>query len=265
MAGTRGLPKGEGAFPFPRSFLLVAFFALNLSACGIQGSVTTFSPPSFVFNSPNTLSLGHNLDNNDTTATSGVISGFKGYEIYYRAYYLQSDADAARALVETAASDQTKTPEYCNSLLTQNGFSRVFDAAGNDGPDGIRPLFSIPSYGLTAGDADPYVIYLDASSSSTGNWYFTRSTAPGASQSVITRSTSTPNPNSQVSFESYYSASTTSTGDYFGQSDANASQLMYFVFFAEAYGVDTNSGSFTNIYSKPACLYQSVPYTLPNN
>jgi hypothetical protein len=221
---------------------------LSLTTCGIE-TITIFSPPSFTQTGANQITLVHNTANGD--------SSFSGYEIYYRAFDDQAAADSARGKIETAASLITATPEYCNSLLASLGFTRMYDANGNDGIAGTRPLFVI-----TAADratAVQFDLILDASSSGSppsATWYYTRKDSP-TNQIRVTRSISTLG--QPVSFEGSYSPGS----DYSGAGAASG-QGIYFVFFAVAYGLNVSSSAFANSYSLPASLYQSaLVYYIP--
>jgi hypothetical protein len=229
--------------------LSAAIVSISLTTCGIE-TITIFNAPGFASPSQNQLTLTHDPSNNSAS--------FSGYEIYYRAFDTQDAADLARTTIERAAALVTATPENCISLLASTGFTRMYDVLGEDGQGGIRPLFA-----LTAGDQaiSPPVhfdLILDFSSSANppyANWFFTKSSAPNT-QIQVTRSVSVPG--ATVSFETSYS----SGADYTGAGSVSG-QDIYFVFFAVAYGVDVSSTSFSNTYSLPASINQSLIYRIP--
>ena len=110
--------------------------------------------PGFISPSTNLLQLTHNTANSAST--------LKGYEVYYRAFDGAggpSAADTARQAIEAAIGAQNATPETCLSLMQSLGFTRIFDGDGNDGPNGIRPLFEMPTTSLST--ALQYNIFLD--------------------------------------------------------------------------------------------------------
>jgi len=239
---------------------------LSLTTCGIE-TVTTLQPPLFTNPSNNLLSLTHNTSNSDSNS-------LKGYEIYYRAFQTQTNADAARTAIEQATATTTSSPETVLALMVSSGFTRMYDANGYDGANGTRPLFYVSASEITT--AVTYQLYLDSSSSSSPNvtltlsggssplystgfssWYFTRSVAiPTTWHVSISRSISTSG--SPMSFESMYAPTDV---DYNGPGQGGGSSL-YFVFFAVAYGLDTSSGSFSFLYSFPTSLYTSIQYIL---
>ncbi len=239
---------------------------VSLTTCGIE-TVATLQPPIFTSTGAASLSLIHNTANSDSTSC-------KGYDIYYRAYATQANADSARQAVEQATAASTASPETVLALLQTSGFTRIFDANGLDGANGTRPLFYVSASEIAT--AVTYQIQLDSTPSSSPNstatlsgsnsplfasgfssWYFTRSVAIPTTRHVsISRSISTSN--SPVSFESNYSPT---DADYNGSGQA-ANSTLYFVFFAVVYGLDTSSGSFSFLYSFPTSLFTSVPYTL---
>jgi hypothetical protein len=243
---------------------------LSLTTCGIE-TVTTLQPPLFTNPSNNLLSLTHNTSNSDSNS-------LKGYEIYYRAFQTQTNADAARTAIEQATATTTSSPETVLALMVSSGFTRMYDANGYDGANGTRPLFAVASSEITT--AVTYQLILDStippsfdvtlsgspapSSSVVSYWYYTRSPSysnlTSASKVAVSRSISTPS--SPVSFESTYSPTDV---DYNGTTGEGPSSPFFYVFFAVAYGLDTSSGSFSFLYSFPTSLYTSIAYTLPSN
>lgn len=250
--------------------LVLGIFGLaatvSLTTCGIE-TVATLQPPFFTSTGNNLISLTHNTSNSDSNSC-------KGYDIYYRAYATQANAETALQAIETATAASTASPETVLALLQSSGFTRIFDANGSEGANGTRPLFYVSASEITT--AVTYQIYLDSTSSSSPNstvtlsgsnsplfasgfssWYFTRSVAiPTTWHVSISRSISTSS--SPVSFESNYSPT---DGDYVGTGQA-ANSTLYFVFFAVAYGLDTSSGSFSFLYSFPTSLFTSISYIL---
>lgn len=225
---------------------MYGFVAIALGGCGLE-TITIYSAPTFVKYGYVNLTLTHNLSNNDT--------GFRGYDIYYRAYDKQADADAALLTIENAADLVSATPESCLNLLQSSGFTRIYDANGFDGVNGIRPVFYVGASELSSSVV--YNLYLDTSASS-ANWYYVRTpNVASAPSSALSRSTSISG--SPVSFETAFSHN---DADYSGSGAASHSTI-YFVFFAVGYGVSANANSFSNVYSLPGSLRGSLAYTLP--
>jgi len=253
MAGTRGGEPGSRRLAQLLASLFAAASILALNTCGIDTPVTIFSPPSFSLPSPNELVLIHNTANNSA-------GGFSGYEIYYQAFDTDAAASNAEQYVEAATALVSATPEYCNNVLMSHGYTRICDAAGNDGVGGLRPLFRVSTAEQTAGTAVEFDLFLDSTSTSTtppnATWYYTKSTSP-TTQVQVTRSISSPGV-SPVSFEDSYS----NGNDYKGAGSAARSPI-YFVFFAVAFGMDVSSSSFAYNYSLPASFYQRVNYIVP--
>ncbi len=273
MAATRGGATGGRAARRALHLAQLLFFAslsLCLTTCGIQTTTSFFQPPQFVSPSPNLIQLTHNTANN----VGGAL--LKGYEVYYRAFDTLATAESARSAIEQATVSLNATPETCLNLMQSSGFSRIFDADGNDGPNGIRPLFTVTTENLNT--ALQYNIILDfgtlpstavnsnnilaPNNTTVPYWYYYQTVATNPHY-AITRSISTQS--IPVSFESGYNANTTpSSYDYTGNGSGIGSTL-YFVFFAVAYGIDTSgAATFNPIYSLPASLYiPALPYTLP--
>lgn len=224
--------------------------AISLSTCGIQSTESVF--PSPAFSSPNNFAV---------TLTSIPASNLFGYYVYYRVFDDQATADKARQAIENFdGQTTTQTPANCVANLQTALFVRICDETGYD--NASSPLFSVP----TGSSSFVYNIYLDAGSGPTTtytgssyNWYYTRSDAL-ATQIPITRNLyqNGVQPTTPKSFEEVYNVG---DPDYAGAGTQVGSQV-YFVFFAVAYGVDMTSGNYTSIYSFPASLYVSLPYTI---
>lgn len=243
---------------------LVALAALVastvLTTCGIE-TVTTFSQPIFTYSGANNILLTHNPANSDPS--------LKGYEIYYRVFDAQDKATKALTDVQNFVMSLTATPETCISFLGESGFTRIFDADGNDGAKGLRPLFS------TADSISGISIILDAqgnlpsavvnsdlqpvqNNATVPYWYYTVGSASTV-EIGLTRSISQL-ANAPKSFESSYSPT---DQDYAGAGSVSNSTV-YLVFFAVAYGLDTSSATaFTPQYSLPTSLYTTFTYQLP--
>ena len=233
-AATRGgSPKGRAVRRALPLLQLLFFAALSpfLTTCGIE-TVTTLQPPGFISPSTNLLQLTHNTANSAST-----LKGYRFTTTGIRwSWWNLKPPDTARQAIEAAIGRQNATPETCLSLMQSLGFTRIFDGDGNDGPNGIRPLFEMPTTSLST--ALQYNIFLDTtppassvSSAATdlvngpsmaGNpvpywqtvpyWYFYLGTS--TTHYGITRSISTVS--APVSFESTYAANSTTTGDYTG-------------------------------------------------
>jgi hypothetical protein len=251
--------KGEGGSPFLHLALCLAALVISclwLGGCGLE-TVSVLSQPGFSSPSSTQLIVTHNLVNN--------LNNFRGYEIYYRGYYDQASAQSARNQIENATGQLSATPESMLSTLVSQGFTRIFDSNGNDGNNGIRPIFEVTTAEQTASTALEFDIYLVLQNAQTPpqytNWYYIKST-DSSTQNQITRSLSTPGPSTTVSFQSSYSPGVDFTGSSLG-AGASSGQTIYFVFFAVTYGVAVNSASFSASYSLPVSLYKEIPYTLP--
>ena len=222
----------------------------------------------------------------------------KGYQIYYRVFDTQTAADASRTAIETAISSSTATPESSLASLQSAGYVTIAAADGGLGPSGTSPLFMVSSSEL--GNLVTYTIYLNEqganssayistyvwdgttgaisvndfsqTSTSYAYWYFNR-TFPQATPSPSTFSPQLVNiainrtqgptlssHNNPVSFET--GGYSSGDPDYAG-AGAGSGNTIWFVFFALAYGVDTSSASFGNLYSQPMSLYISIPYKIP--
>ncbi len=272
--------------------LLSIVSSIILSTCGLE-SVNMLYQPGFYSNAGQII-LTHNTAN-------GTSSGLKGYQIYYRVFdgpLASTAADPSRQAIETAISSSTATPESSLAALQSAGYVPIAAADGGLGPNGTSPLFMVSSSEL--GNPVQYTLYLNEQSAvstsaistyvwdgTTGGtisvndfsltstnyayWYFNR-TFPQATPSPSTfkpqlvniaiNRTQSPTLSSQskpVSFESSYSSG---DPDYAG-AGAGSGNTIWFVFFALAYGVDTSSASFGNLYSQPVSLYVSMQYKIP--
>ncbi len=284
--------RGIGEGPVRRRVLPMALLSvvssIILSTCGLE-SVNVLYQPGFYEYSANSIILTHNTANGSNT-------GLKGYQIYYRVFDTQTAADTSRQAIEAAIQLSTATPESSLSSLQSAGYTTIAAADGGLGPKGTSPLFIVSSNELS--NPVQYTLYLNEqsasstsaistyvwdgtatgtisssdfsptyNSSSTAYWYFNRTFPQG------TPSTSTFSPQleniainrslsslgSPVSFESSYASG---AQDYAG-SGAGSGNTIWFVFFALAYGVDTSSASFGNLYSLPISLYVSMQYKIP--
>jgi hypothetical protein len=140
---------------------------------------------------------------------------------------------------------------------------RICDKTGYD--NSSSPLFSVTPSEIINSISVVYNVYLDTGSgpiynNSDHNWYYTRS-SNSAFLVPITRNLylNGNEPNNPKSFEQVYNAG---DPDYAGAGTQVGSLPIFFVFFAVAYGVDTVSGNYTSIYSFPATLGFSLPYTI---
>jgi hypothetical protein len=202
-----------------------------------------YSSPGFVLGG-NIITLTHNTAN-----TAGNF--FLGYDLYYRAYSTESDAQTARQTIESASSATTSTPESVLAQLISAGFKKVYLASNP----------TVPPTPLLAG-ATTYTIQFP-NASSTVNWYYTTNltadTNDVTQQIQIVRGIGA----SGESFNYQYASGDL---DYASTTMAVTSGMqVHLVFFAIAYGFDvTNMAS---IYSYPASLYQEVGgtygYALP--
>jgi hypothetical protein len=241
--GRRG-EDGPRADPSSGCFLdlalfLVVGFSFFFNGCGLE-TVTYYSPPSFSYGS-NILTLTHNSANS---------SAFLGYDIYYRAYYSQSEADTARQNIENLTSSVSSTPESVLTQMTSTGFKRIYLAS--------NPLTApIPLLPVASGTAPTYTFQMPNNTQST-NWYFTVSTdtsnAPTETEIVRGLGISTNN-----SFNYQYAVGDIDYGSTTGAVTSNGLvNSVSLVFFAVAYGYDFTK--LTSVYSFPQSLYVSVQY-----
>ena len=260
MVGFGLRSKGEGA----RRLLVAAFLALgsslSLCTCGIQSTIEYFDPPSLSTTpQPGYFILYHNTQNN--------LSGFAGYDLYYKAFDSLSNANTALANLQTLASSTTSQTPYTvlntltatSSATTQlnSGYVRVFNGKGQDGdPDtGQRPFFDVsqgtywtiyqPNSGQGPSAGDQTFLYK--------NWYFTVGT--DMAQIPIMRYVTSPPGLS--SFEEPFAST---DPDYY-YSGTGVSTTTYFVFFAVAYGTFFSSTNISTGLSFPAVLPGVITYT----
>lgn len=219
------------------SLALWALFSipsLCLAGCGLE-TVTYYSPPSFSYGS-NILTLTHNASNS---------IAFLGYDIYYRAYISQTEADTARQTIEISTGSTSSTPESVLNLMTTNGFKKIYLAS--------NPLTApTPLLPVTSGTTPSFTILMPRDSQST-NWYYTVSTDSSNNPTQIVRGI---NLSANNSFNYQYAVNDLDYGSTSGS--VTAGGTVNFVFFAVAYGY--NFTTLTSIYSFPQSLYSSVPY-----
>jgi hypothetical protein len=213
------------------------FFISALTACGLEEDVTYYSPPDFAY-AGNIVTLRHNSSNDDES--------FRGYDIYYRAFYSEAEANTARSSIESATNSTSSTPESVLSLLTSNGFKKVFLAAQPDATP-------IP---LLEEGPKTFYFYLSNDSPST-NWYF--STSQNPSHIEIVRGTGNGD-----SFNEPYRVGDIDYGS--SKDSVDPGETVFIDAFAIAYGYDLANMKTT--YSFPASLYQPIGgnsgYDLPN-
>jgi hypothetical protein len=224
-------------------FLALAFPLLTLVGCGLEGDTTYYASPTFTDNS-GSLTLTHSSSNSSYPT-------FLGYDIYYRAYSNQIDADAARTTIENAANLATSTPESVLSQMTNLNFKKIYLASAPSLSP--TPLFNFSSGG-NANGATTITIQL-LNTSSTTNWYF------------ITNVNSTPVQIVRCVGGNYNSFNYTYAPgdiDYASNTAVGPNGTLYIVAFAVAYGFDISTMATT--YSFPTSLFREVwgGYLLPN-
>jgi hypothetical protein len=206
---------------------LVLFCILAVSSCGLEEDVTYYSPPEFAY-AGNIITLRHNSGNDDVS--------FLGYDIYYRAFFSEAEADTARSTIESATNSTSSTPESVLSMLTSNGFKKVYLAAESN----VTPMPLL--------EEGPKTFYFSLSNDSKStNWYY--STNQNSAHIEIARGTG-----NGESFNEPYSVGDIDYGSSKGNVDSG--DTVYIDAFAIAYGYDLTT--LVSTYSFPASLYQPI-------
>ncbi len=230
MRGQRGkvafFSQRTGAF-------FVALALLLLFSCGLPTSDYLYPPADFLSPSSNIVRLIHDTSNIDIAAL------FKGYEIYYRVFDSETDANSSY--------------NYLYNNLTSSNISTVASSKGyyvlvkyNDSSASLIPV------------SDNSYDYFDLNLNASSRWTITSevgSTTTTLSSVFRDKDDSTTTTSSDADF--YVSGQYSSDDhDYEGDGVSSGSSV-YIVFFAVSYGV---SSSLNDFYSEPIVL-EPITYT----
>ena len=224
-------------------FLCAAAFSATLTACGLPTNIYLY-PPGFSA-SANQLSITNNPNNYDVGESTN--QSFKGYEIYYRAY---SDSATATAMATTLAikvSTYTDNPVGFMSYANTAGFFRIKLLEGDGTPVDTTPLISISA--AKAQSEDLYYLNLEPNS----DWL----ESDGTTNHPVCRSMSNLTRSGFYKKANYLSSS--NDEDFVGN---DSPSIVYFVFFAVAYGNDPTS-PWESVYSIPVVLSGGVVSYVP--
>ncbi len=230
MRGQRGkvafFSQRTGAF-------FVALALLLLFSCGLPTSDYLYPPADFLSPSSNIVRLIHDTSNIDIAAL------FKGYEIYYRVFDSETDANSSY--------------NYLYNNLTSSNISTVASSKGYyvlvKYNDSSAPLIPV---------SDNSYDYFDLNLNASSRWTITSevgSTTTTLSSVFRDKDDSTTTTSSDADF--YVSGQYSSDDhDYEGDGVSSGSSV-YIVFFAVSCGV---SSSLNDFYSEPIVL-EPITYT----
>jgi len=230
MRGQRGkvafFSQRTGAF-------FVALALLLLFSCGLPTSDYLYPPADFLSPSSNIVRLIHDTSNIDIAAL------FKGYEIYYRVFDSETDANSSY--------------NYLYNNLTSSNISTVASSKGYyvlvKYNDSSAPLIPV---------SDNSYDYFDLNLNASSRWTITSevgSTTTTLSSVFRDKDDSTTTTSSDADF---YGCGQYSSDDHDYEGDGVSSgSSVYIVFFAVSYGV---SSSLNDFYSEPIVL-EPITYT----
>lgn len=217
--------RGKVAFFFRRtSAFFVALALLLLFSCGLPTSDYLYPPADFSASGNNPVRLEH-----DTRNIDEVGELFKGYDIYYRIFDSKDDAD--------------KSYSDLNNNLTSGDIAQIESTEGYyvlvKDNDSSVPLIPVS-------DNTHNFFYLNLYSEKT--WTIT---AINPDESETTLFSILRNKSDTATAE-FYSSNDYSSNDHDYEGDGiSASESVYIVFFAVAYGI---SSSLSELYSDPRVL-----------
>jgi hypothetical protein len=230
--------RGKVAFFSQRgsALLVVTAVALLLFSCGLPTSDYLYPPAHFLSPSSNIVRLIHDTSNIDY---SDIAALFKGYEIYYRVFDSETDANISY--------------NYLYNNLTSSNISTVASSKGYyvlvKYNDSSAPLIPV---------SDNSYDYFDLNLNASSRWTITTevgSTTTTLSSVFRDKDDSTTTTSSDADF--YVSGQYSSDDhDYEGDGVSSGSSV-YIVFFAVSYGV---SSSLNDFYSEPIVL-EPITYT----
>jgi hypothetical protein len=228
---------------------LGATFCFLLSACGLPTYIYLYPPTDF-FNTGSSgstlLELDHNAQNYDSS--EGSNQSFRGYEIYYRVFDTTSAATSAVSTLSSQASAYYKDPDSFMTWANGASYVRLRNVTTN-----LSPLISLTA-SAAASDQAYYVNLDDLMATVSGSWTLYNVTdADTSSAHVVLRRNISEALRSDFQTAANYH---TNDEDYTGSSNPS---MVYFVFFAVAYGWDDSN--FTEVYSVPAIISNYVSYT----
>ena len=219
--------NGPGFSLFLYSLLAVTI-AITAS-CGLGYVPYLYPPADFSASGGSQLSLVHDVDNYDPSETT---QSFKGYEIYYKAFDSEANAESLAGSIYDLEEDSTSSADSLKSKIDGFGMQRIASEANT----GTKPLIQIamPS---TSHSFEVNLLTSD-------DWTLIEN---GTLLATLVRSDGSgdwPSFNLKDGYDS-------GDSDYSGEGSPDT---VFFVFAAVAYGTDSSETIGDEIYSTPVGL-----------
>ena len=239
-----GKEKGIRFLLQPIAALLIINIYIIMTSCGLPTTDYLYTPKDFSSES-GALVLEHDTKNIDELS-----SIFLGYEIYYRIFDNEDDAEISRATISSSMKSS-------NIIQTANNYKYFplkhrISESGQISLD-ISPLIKKES--LIKVSSNKYNLNMNTQ----GTWTLTDEGSNTVIDSIVRNRSDTAS-SADIVKADFYRSSEYKVGDrdYAGTNSVTPGGSVYIVFFAFAYGFDPST--MKNVYSDPVILEPSVEY-----
>ena len=237
-----GKEKGIRFLLQPIAALLIINIYIIMTSCGLPTTDYLYTPRDF-YSGVGTLVLEHDTKNIDELS-----SIFLGYEIYYRIFDNQDDAEISRATISSMKSS--------NIIQTANNYKYFplkhrISKSGQFSLD-ISPLIKVSNNTYTK-------YYLNIKPQET--WTLTYEDSEIVIDSIVRNRSDTAS-SAEIECADFYLSSEYKVNDRDYAGSSPPEKAVYIVFFAFAYGFDTST--MRNVYSDPLILDDPVEYDPAN-
>ena len=224
-------------------YITIVTLCIITISCGLPTTEYLY-PPAIFSSTGGVLVIEHDKRNIDEPDVSSI---FQGYEIYYRVFDDQNEAEQSYYDIRNMTSS--------NVIQTANNYQyyplkhRIF-ASGQFSLD-ISPL-------IKANDDNTYYAKYNLNMDTQGTWTLTDEGSNPVIDSIVRNRSDTAS-SADIVKADFYLSSEYKVGDRDYAGTISSPSSVYIVFFAFAYGFDPST--MKNVYSDPVIILEPIEYS----